>query len=206
MANTVTEVLPKLLAQGLLALRQQSIMPRFVNRAYETMAGEKGSTIDVPIPSAITIQPVSPGATPPSTADVAPTKVAITLNKWNEAPFYLTDKDLLEVMTGTIPMQASEAVKAVANVVDTDILALYTGIYGYAGTAGTTPFANDLSEFLEADQVLNDQLANNDPRAVVLNARATGNAKGLRAIQDASWRNDPEAMRRSEIGFILGYS
>jgi len=206
MANTVTEVLPKLLAQGLLALRQQSIMPRFVNRAYETLAGEKGSTIDVPIPSAIAIAAVSPAATPPSTADVAPTKVAIALSEWWEAPFYLTDKDVLEVMDGTIPMQASEAVKAVANKVDQDILNLYKSVYGFAGAAGSTPFANDLSEFLTADQVLNDQLAAVDPRAVILNARATGNAKGLRAIQDASWRNDPEAMRRSEIGFVLGYS
>src|SRR5262245_730810 len=98
-------------------------MPRFVNRAYESMAGDKGSTIDVPIPSAITAQDVAPAAVPPSTADVAPTKVSIPMTKWKEAPFYLTDKDMLEAMTGTIPMQASEAIKALANQVDNDILA-----------------------------------------------------------------------------------
>ena len=32
-----------------------------------------------------------------------------------EAPFYLTDKDLMEANRGVIPMQASEAVKAIAN-------------------------------------------------------------------------------------------
>lgn len=205
MSNTLTEVIPKLLAQGLLALRQQSIMPRYVNRAYETMAGDKGSTIDVPIPSAIAVQDVSPGATPPSTADVAPTKVSIAMSNWKEAPFYLTDKDMLEAMAGTIPMQASEAIKALANQVDADIFALYKGVYGFAGTPGSTPLASDLSDFLAGDQALNDQLAPTTPRAFILNARGTANAKGLRAIQDASWRNDPEAMKRSEIGFVLGY-
>src|SRR6056300_871926 len=111
MANTLTEVTPKLLAQGLLALREQAIMPMLVNRAYESLAGEKGSTIDVPIPSAIAAQDVSPGATPPSTADVAPTSVAIAMDQWKEAPFYLTDKDIMTAMDGIIPMQASEAIK-----------------------------------------------------------------------------------------------
>lgn len=204
MANTWTEVIPKLLAQGLMALRQQAIMPRLVNRAYETMAGEKGSTIDVPIPSAIAVQDVAPAATPPSTADSAPTKVAILLDKWKEAPFYLTDKEMLEVMNGTIPMQASEAVKAIANQIDNDILALYKEVYGYSGTAGSTPFATDLSAYLAARKTLANQLAPLDPRFAVINPDAEANALGLRAFQDASFRGDSEGIINGQIGQKLG--
>jgi hypothetical protein len=204
MANTWTEVIPKLLAQGLLALRQQAIMPRLVNRSYESLAGDKGSTIDVPIPSAVTVANVAPAATPPSTNDSAPTKVAIALDQWKEAAFYLTDKDLLEVMNGTIPMQASEAIKAIANQVDTDIFALYKSVYGFAGSAGVTPFAADLAAYLEARKVLAQQLAPMDPRNAVLDPAAEANALQLRAFQDASFGGGNETIINGQIGRKVG--
>lgn len=203
-SNTLTVVIPQLLAQGLMALRQMAVMPRFVNRGYETLAGQKGSTIDIPIPSAITAQAVSPSYVPPDDAGVVPTKIAMALDQWYEAPFFLTDQDMLQAMDGFIPMQASEAIKALANNVDSAILNLYKGVYGYAGTAGTTPFGSDLSEFLVADQVLNDQLAPADPRYVVINSRAKANAMGLRAFQDVSYRGDAAGIQKGDIGEKLG--
>ncbi len=204
MANTLTEVIPQLLAQGLLALREQAIMPRLVNRAYDALAGEKGSTIDVPIPSAIVVQNVSAGATPPSTSDVSPTSVAIALSNWKEAPFYMTDKDYLEAMRGFIPTQASEAVKAIGNQIDNDLLALYVQVYGFAGIAGTAPFQSGLSEYLDARKVLADQLAPMDPRYTVLDPTAEANALGLRAFQDASFGVGSEGIINGQMGRKLG--
>lgn len=204
MSNTLTAVTPKLLAQGLLALREQSIMARLVNRSYDTLAAEKGATVDVPIPSAIAVQNVSPAATPPATADVAPTSVPITLSSWKEAPFYLTDKDVMEAMNGTIPMQASEAIKALANQVDSDVLATYVGVYGYAGVAGTTPFGTDLSEYIAGRVVMANQVAPMDDRRVVLDPTAEGNALLLRAFQDASFGGGDGVIIRGQIGTKVG--
>lgn len=187
MSNTLTQVIPQLLAQGLLALRQNAIMPLLVNRSYEVMAGEKGSVVEVPIPSAIAAQDVTPANTPPSTADVAPTKVNLALDKWKEAPFYLSDKDMMEAMSGTIPMQASEAVKALGNQVDNDIFALYKKVYGYAGVAGTTPFATDTTEARAARKTLNNQLAPMGDRRFVMDADAEANALGLRPFNDVNF-------------------
>jgi hypothetical protein len=203
-ANTFTEVIPKLLAQGLLALRQLTPMPRIVNSGYSAMAGNKGDTIDVPIPSAIAAQAVAPDNVPPATADMSPTSVAVPLDQWYEAPFYLTDKDFLEVMNGTIPMQASEAIKALANQVNGHIYGMYKGVYGVAGAAGTTPFGTDLSEFLEARKVLTNQLAPKSPRRVVIDPDAEANALALRAFQDASFRGDTAGILEGEIGRKLG--
>jgi hypothetical protein len=202
--NTTTYVVPQLLAQGLLALRQMAVMPRYVNRAYEATAGEKGSSIDVPVPSAITAVAVTPSYLAPDDTGVSPTSVNIALDQWYEAPFFLNDKEMLEVQSGTIPMQATEAVKALANNVDNAILGLSANIYGYAGVAGTTPFGADLSEFLDARKALNNQLAPTDPRFVAINPDAEANALGLRAFQDAAFRGDREGILNGQIGFKLG--
>lgn len=192
--NTTTNIVATLLAQGMLALRQQAIMPRLVNRAYERATGEQFSTMDVPIPSAITAAAVTASNTPPDDAGISPTKVSITLDKWYEAPFFLNDKEMGEVAEGTIPMQASAAVKALANQVDNDILALYKKVYGYAGTAGTAPFASDLSAYTAARRNLQVQLADADPRYVVLDPDAEANVLLLRAFQDTGFGGGAEQL------------
>ena len=204
MANTITPIVPKLLAQGLMALREQSIMPRLVNRTLEPLAGQKGSTIDVPIPSAVPVQDVTPGATA-TTGDITPTTTPVPLDKWKEAPFYLTDREMQEAMIGVIPMQASEAIKSLANQIDTDILANYVALYGYTGTAGTTPFASDLTAWTGgARRILNEQLAPMDDRRVVLDPLAEGNAINLRAFQDASFGGGQGVILRGQIGTKIG--
>lgn len=216
MANTLSAVIPKLLADGLLALREQAIMPMIVNRQYEALAGQKGSTIDVPIPSAIAAQDVTPDKVPPTTADVAPTTVPIALSNWKEAAFYLTDKDVLEAMTGIMPMQASEAVKSLANAVDQSIMALYKKFYGWYGTevsgAMITPFtdsAGDPTNTVDATRMrtlLNKQLAPLTDRYAVLDPDAEGAALNIRAFQDAAWNTDPMAIIEGKLNRRLGFA
>ena len=203
-SNSLTNVIPQILAQGLLALREMAIMPRLVNRKYEEDAGAKGSTIDIPIPSAITAAAVTHNNTVPDRTGFTPTNVTIALDQWYEAAFFMSDKDFLEAQNGTTPGQASEAIKALANNVDDAILAQYVNVYGYAGVAATTPFATDTTEFLSARKVLFNQLAPASPRRVVLDTDAEANALALRAFQDNSWRGDNQGIMEAQIGHKLG--
>jgi hypothetical protein len=205
-ANTLTEVVPQLLAQSLPALRANSIMPRNVNRQYDSMAVQRGSTIDVPVSAAITTQDVAPGATPPATSDIAPTSVPIALDQWKEAPFYLTDKEQAEVMEGTIPMQAQEAIKSIANTIDAFILGFYVDFYGYVGTAGVTPFATaeSMADAISCRTTLNRQLAPLTDRKMILDPAAEGNALNQRALQDAAWRGQNNVIQAGQIGNAIG--
>lgn len=206
MANTFTDIVDKIFARGLLALRQNAITPRLINTDWGTEVAEQGDTIDVPIPSAVTVDDVTPGPTPPAGNNVAPTKVQITLDKWKKSDMHVTDKEAREIAVGARDLQLSEHLKALANQVDNDVLALYKGIYGYAGVAGTTPFASSLAEAIAADKVLNDQLAPIDPRRMLLGTAAKANALANRAIQDASFkRSGEDTLRTGDIGEILGF-
>ena len=206
MANSLQSVVPRLLAQGLMALREMCVTPRVVNRGYERMAGQMGSKVDVPIPSAIAAVDVVPANVPPTTPDISPTHASIELNNWKEAAFYMTDKEILEVMSGTIPMQASEAVRAMANAIDTQVLGNYVDLYGYAGAAGTAPFTTmtDTTDATNIRKVLNNQLAPPDNRCVILDPDAEAAALNIRAFQDASYRGDAAGIMSGDIGEKFG--
>ena len=203
--NTLTYAVPTLLAQGLMALRQNCVMPRLVNSNFENMASEKMATINVPVPSAIAIVQVSPSYVAPDDVGVVPTSVPITLDQWWEAPFFMSDKDLLESINGTVPMQASEAIKTIANKIDAALLGLYVDVYGYAGSAGVTPFASDVSEITAARKTLNNQLAPLDDRRFVINADAEANALGLRAFQDMSFSGSAAGIVDGKLNRKLGF-
>ena len=63
-SNTLTSILPKILARGLLSLRGRVLMTRLVNLDYSMDAKKKGSTIDVPVAAELTASSVSPAAYP----------------------------------------------------------------------------------------------------------------------------------------------
>lgn len=202
--NDLSKVVDKLLAQGLLALRGTCVMPRLVNSDYSNLAAQQGASIDVPIPSAIKAQAVTPGATSQDTGDISPVSATIKLDRWMEAPFYLTDKDLMEANRGVIPMQASEAVKAIANDVNATLLGLGRKFYGMVGTPGTTPFST-VVDATNARKVLNRQLAPVNDRRIVLDPDAEAAALGLSGFADVSKSGDARPIIDGTIGRKYGF-
>ena len=207
MANTLTVLIPKLLTGGMLTLRENAITPRLVNTGYSVTPQAPGSSITIPIPAAQAAAAVTPAATPPANVDHTPTSVTLTLDKWYKSDFHLSDQDMSQIAArdNFIPMQAGEAVKVLANQMDSDLLALYKNIYQYAGTAGTTPFANDARTWTtSARKLLNQSLAPLRDRYIVLDEDAEANAVDLEEFQNAAWAGDAQGIREGEIGRKLG--
>lgn len=205
MSNDLSKVSPILLAQGLVALRGLNVMSRLVNSDYQGAATERNQVINVPIPSAITPVAVVPGPVPPSTADMAPTSVPIVLDQWYEAPFYLTDNDVMQAMNGTVPMQATEAVKAIANQVNAYIMGFYKSFYSVVGTPGTTPFSADAKAASDARKALNKQLCPPGDRRIVLDMDAEGNAISLPLFQQANTAGTTQTQVEGVIGRKIGF-
>lgn len=208
MANTLTPIIDKLIARGLAVLRENAIMPRLVNSTYSNIARDRGDTITVPIAADITAATVSPSNTLAAAGDTTLTSKTISLNQWKHAGFFLTDQQITQIDIDNMNMlQGDEAVRSLANNVDSYILGLYKGIYSQAGTAATTPFASNVNDWTTGARTkLNTFKAPMDDRAVVLDADAEGNAINNRALQDASWRGTSEGIVFGDIGYALGAS
>lgn len=207
-ALVTTNILSTLCAMGLATLRERLALVLVANREYERMitGASKMATVNVSVPAVIATRAVSPNVVPPSLTAVTPTSIPVTLSQWYEAPFAMDDKGLQQVDSGIIPMQAKEAIKAMANTIEDYLWSLLqASISNYAGTAGTTPFGTDFSGFLAADKLLNDSMADPEDRFMIINTAAKSQALGLRAVQDASFRGGKSnSLISGEIGDVLG--
>ena len=212
MAGTLvtSNVVQTAVAMGLDALREQVVLPKIVNRSYEDKIGpgqRQGSTVNVAVPSAITTRSVTADVVPPAVTAVTPTSVSITLDQWKEAPFAMSDAAISRVQAGLIPMQMSEAVRSLANTIDDFLWSKIdsaSGVYGFTGTSGTTPFASNVSQYLDARAIANNQLMPMDNRYVILDADAEANALQLTAFLDASAAGTKETIVKGDIGYKLG--
>lgn len=202
--QSLTNVVPQIMALGLNALREQAVLPRLVNRSYEADARAYGDTIDIPIIDAAAVVTVAPAATYPTAVTVQPDKVQLSLDWWREVSFTLEDKELEEAIAGILPMRASAALKALANAVDTKIFELYKDFPNFGGVGGTTPFAATATAFLDARVALNEDLCPIDGRNVVLDSLAEGNAVGLSQFFKADERGDQGGIINGQIGRKYG--
>jgi hypothetical protein len=205
-SNDLTNVIPQILAQGLIVLRGAVVMPMMVNRDYENDARQKGDTIDIPISSAVSANDVVPDTTSQAVTDITPTKVQVTLDNWKEAAFSMTDKEMAEVMDGYLPLQAQEAVKALARAVNADVLAEYYRVFNTAGAYGSDPFGGgNIDELVDARRVMNEWLVPLDSRYCVFDPVAEAELLKVPGMQDASFRGDTEGFINGQIGRKMGF-
>jgi hypothetical protein len=209
MANDLSNIMPKILARGLKVLRQRCSMPRLVNSDYSNDAKEKGDTIDVPISVASSVEDVAPANVPPAGEDTTPTKIQIALDRWKQCkPFHLSDKDMANIDKNAhfLPGAIEEGVKALANYVNQDLLNCYLGVYGYVGTAGTTPFGSGVGvqSATNIRKVLSQQLTPADNRRAVIDHVADAAMLSLAEFSDVEKVGDPNIKLNGEIGRKYG--
>jgi hypothetical protein len=199
--NTLAEAIPQITAQTLKVLRENCVMPRIVNGSYSREATYKGKTIDIPLTNTLTTRSVIPGAVSPDTGmnNIVPTSIPLTLDQWHEAPFRMSDSELKEIVDGFDSEVLQEAVRAIANKVDSDILALYKKVSNYVGTAGTTPFGTSLVEAQEALRVIKQNKAPTRDRFLVVDPFAEVNLLGVSTIQKVNESGSNQALRTGEL-------
>lgn len=125
--------------EALIQLEKVLGMAGRVYRDYKADPQIKGDTIQIRRPTAFT------AADAPATAtDLNPDSVSITLNKWKEVKFALTDKDLALNSDRIVSDHIRPAAVAIADQIDQDLAALYKDIPWHS-TMSATPALADVT-------------------------------------------------------------
>lgn len=203
-SNDLSKVIPTLFAQGFQVLRSNTKMPRLVNKSFSADAREKGDTIQIPLASAIATTDVVPGAYANDPGNIAPTTASIVLDQWKEAAFVLNEKEVANAINGIVPLQIKAAAASLANAINADLFSKYKKVYGYVGTAGTTPFAS-IADAVAARKTLSTQLAPEQDRVVVIDPSAEANALSLSAFNQYLASGDKDVITNGSLGRKLGF-
>lgn len=207
----IDDLYGKILAMGAQTIRNHTVLPQLVNNVSMGSPTDKkpqGGTVEVLIPPEFATRDVVPASTPPvSDAPPSPTVVPVTLDYWKEVNFPLTEKhiNLIENADGTVPMFIAQAAATLGDEISETIAAQYTGIYGFVGTPGETPFGSDTSVAQAARTMLVKQQCPKVMRQLVLDPDAFGNATGLSAFANAQASGTTLTIAEGEIGRKLGF-
>ncbi|MDH5559419.1 MAG: hypothetical protein OEY59_01030 [Deltaproteobacteria bacterium] len=208
LSNNVSALVPTILARGLRVLRNRVLMTRMINLDYSREARQKGDTIDIPIASARTATDVVPAAVSSDPENSNISKVQVTLNNWKKANFGLTDSEMGRISANKdfLPLQMEEAFQALASKINQSVFSEYKGIYGYVGTAGTTPFGTgiEVKSATDARKLLNLQKSPREKRRAVLDFDAEAQALGLAPFSDAEKTGSSDTKITGEIGRKFG--
>ena len=214
-SNTLTDLMPRVVARGLLRFREQAILPRLVNSSLSAEAARHGDAIRVPISQPVTASDVTPAAqsrqAPATTTEI----VSVPLDNWKSAAFFLTDAEMMQIEaeSGFIPLQMSEAITALANAVNESILSEVERTTTIIGAAGEVPFQNTATPTevwhganaaVTARKLLNLAAAPKSGRFAVIDYEMEANALGLPQFHEAQRAGSAAVPMEGEIGRKFG--
>lgn len=210
MANTITQILPKILARALIVLRSKIPMASLVNGDYSEDAMKFGSTIDIPIPGTMGSRAVTPSSTLPTLVDRTRETKKLNLDQWRETdPFHLSDKELNEIDANQayLPQSIQEGVEVLATDINTNIFSNYKGVYNLVGDPAQIAFSSahgseDVA--VQARKVLNINKAPEQNRRVIMNYTADAEALKIQPFQDASRSGTTRTIIEGQIGEKFG--
>lgn len=203
MANDLQDLMDTLIMPAALpVLREACVMPALVSTDFGAEAAEQNAVIRVPLPQDLGEADDMNTDTGSAATALNDAKVDIVLDKWKYKQFSMTDKEMREAMTsGVLPSAADSAVKALANAVDKELVALYKDIPYASGTAGTTPSSSD--DIVAVRTVLQRNLVPLQNRRLVLDINAE--AKFISLYADAAKTGTTEALLEASLGRKFGF-
>lgn len=205
MPNTLTALIPDLYAAIDIVSREQVGFIPAVTLDASNGRGALGQALRVPITPASAAADITPGSLPPDTGDQAIDNTPFTIQKSRAVPFRWTGEEQRGVNSGagygSIRVnQIVQAMRTLTNEIEVDCGALLARTSRAYGTAGTTPFAIDLSDPAQVLKILKD---NGAPSTDLHMAIDTTSGAKLRSLGQLTKANEAGTTQLREQGVLL---
>ncbi len=211
MANTLTGLIPDLYAALDKVSRE---LVGFVPAVGANLSGTPAALnedIVIPLAPTSTSSDIAPSMTLTDPADqvIDNVKVSITKSKSVAFAFVGEEQRGLDNGAGHLNVQAkmiAQAMRTLVNEIEADVAATYISTSRAYGTAGTTPFASDLSDTAQLRKLLAD---NGSPMAdmqLVLNTTAGANMRTLTNLTHANEAASDDLLRQGVLTDLHGFA
>ena len=211
MPNTLTALAPTLFSAAKEVANEPFGVVSAINTNFDDKRVARGDTVPVPIAPVRAASDFTPGATSTSGADATATTIGVTISKSRKVDWNLTGEQLRSLQNGDndkdwVGQLIKQGMRTLRNECEIDAaLALKIGASRAFGTAGTTPFASDLSALTNARKILQD---NGAPLADLqfVGDTSTGlNLRNLGVIQNHYQAGSDEERRSGVLQRQFGF-
>lgn len=212
MANTLTGLLPVLYeALDVVSRELVGFIPA-VTRNSSAERAALNETITYPIAPAATTSDITPGVTAPNDGDQTIGTGSLTISKSKYSPVRWNGEEQKGVKNSgvferIIKDQFSQSMRALVNLVETDLASTFVSASRAYGTAGTAPFgtAADLSDFAQARRILEDNGAPTHDLHMVVGSAAMANIRGKQNVLfKVNEAGTDQLLREGIIGRVEG--
>src|SRR6202451_358811 len=130
-ANVANAIVKLVAVDALPALMSNLVMGNLVNRDYEPTLANAGDTVNVPIPPTLVANNIAEGGTVQA-QNPSLGNAQIVLNSHVEATFQIPDVTKVLAVPDLLKIYMQPAVAAIAQRIESDLLALYAGFTAHA--------------------------------------------------------------------------
>lgn len=209
MANTLTNLIPDLYAALDVVSREQVGLAAAVGRNSGAERAAVGESVRIPVTPTANASDITPAMTIPEPTDQTIANVSIAITKARAAEFgYVGEEQRgLNNGPGYLSVQAKQIIQAMrklTNEVEADLAALYIANSRAYGTAGTTPFASDLSDTAQINKILLDNGASAADKQLVIDTTAGAKMRTLTQLTKANEAGTDDTLRNGVLLDVHG--
>lgn len=213
MSNVLTALAPVLYSAAAQVQSEPFAAVTSIDTSFDDKGVAKGDTVYVPVAPARAATDFTPGNVTSTGDDSTATSVGIQITASKKVSWNLTGEQMRSLENGGtntdwVSQLVKQGMRTLRNLAESDaVAAIAAGASRAYGTAGTTPFASDMSELPNLLKILKDNGAPLADPQIIMNTAAGLNLRKLGIYQQAYQAGTDEERRSGrflpQFGFAL---